>query len=189
MRVEIKFTWRRELNRTDYEVIEAPSLLAGQSLLDVVDVGTKIVARDGLRDQYQPPPDLWERFSRIRNKSEAIDFVRLYGPLTRDGLRGKAEIVELIVLQAEDMRTDTVGAFPLSKLTARLIRDRLQVEPNSLLDALWLQYADAKSRGDTERCQQCNEQFQTGRGHRRSRSKFCSDKCRITFHSLARSQR
>jgi hypothetical protein len=186
MNVKIKFAWRRSL---DYELVEDASLQPGGSLLDTPTTGTRIIAKGATADRYEPQPDLWRRFAQIKNRKQAENFVRTWGPLTREGLGPKGERVEHIVYEAEQMRNEAVGAWALSKLTARLLRGRLEIEPNSLLDALWLQYADAKSKGGASRCLRCNDLFHSGPGGRGRNAKFCSDECRIKYYSDARSQR
>lgn len=193
MEAEITFAWRKERNPADYEVIAAsdPRVLPGQSILDV-PVSTsqpgRVRAKGVCLDRYEPQPDLWERFARIESHEQAIDFVRTSGPLTRAGLPdGKGDIIADIEDEAAAMRRAVTG--PPVKLYARLGDGRLTVSPGNLLDALWLQYADAKSRNRANRCKQCNHLFQTGPAGRRKGAFFCSEKCKVDFHSLARSRR
>jgi hypothetical protein len=65
-----------------------------------------------------------------------------------------------------------------------------QFRPASLLDALWLQFGQAVTRGVHIRsCAHCGDLFETGLGTgRRLDAKFCSDEHRIAFNSLKRSK-
>jgi hypothetical protein len=62
--------------------------------------------------------------------------------------------------------------------------------PNTLLDGLWLQFAQAMTRGTQIRtCMHCADLFEAGLGTgRRLDAKFCSDEHRIAFNSLKRSK-
>ena len=62
----------------------------------------------------------------------------------------------------------------------------LRFAPTSLLAALWLQFASALTEQKQYReCMRCKRPVEIagGRGGRRSQTKFCSDKCRYTFHN------
>jgi hypothetical protein len=83
--------------------------------------------------------------------------------------------------------------FVICNLNARLVADhsglRLQAELTNLLDALWLQFAQAKSKGLANRCEQCGKLYATGPNTKRRRhTKFCSVECKTKYHSLKRSQ-
>jgi hypothetical protein len=191
--VEIVFTWRRERDPRDYEVIEGPrSGLSGDALmaLSPSSVETdRIVAKGKCLDRYQPLdefPDLWARFAKITNREGVVEFVRAYGPLTREGLRGKGEIIEDILREAESMRRQIVG----DRLYAQIDIGQLSVRPGNLRDALWLQYSKAKSEGRANRCRQCGRLFAKGpNAGRRRDAIFCSVECKDKFKSLARSQK
>ena len=117
-----------------------------------------------------------------------------FGPLTKDGLRKGGEVAWKIIDEAKGM-PGTVGAS-LNPLQAAIVRAngrvRLKVSPACLLDALWLQYAQAQSNGVAFRqCQnrKCGKMFVAGvRGERRGDAKFCSDACRIKYNSMQRSR-
>ena len=86
-------------------------------------------------------------------------------------------------------------ATPLNPLNVSIITDdkrrlRLKVSPKCLLDALWLQLAQASGSASFRECWNCREPFVAGpKGNRRGDAKFCSDKCRIEFNSLQRSRK
>jgi hypothetical protein len=82
--------------------------------------------------------------------------------------------------------------FVIRNLNARLVADhsglRLQAELTNLLDALWLQFAQAKSKSLANR-KQCGKLYATGPNTKRRRhTKFCSVECKTKYHSLKRSQ-
>src|SRR5262249_35607027 len=154
-------------------------------------------------DQYNPIdefPDLYERFARIKSEEDVIKFVRAYGPLTHDGLSGKGDTIHIIQGRAEGIaagRLPPAGLggfeFVMCDLHATLAADHvgihLKTESSNLLDALWLQFAEAVSLGLANRCKQCKELFATGPdAKRRKGAEFCSVECKIKFHSLKRSR-
>ncbi|WP_292531885.1 hypothetical protein [Methylocystis sp.] len=193
--VEITFTWQRERNPRDYEVIEAPR--SGKSGMALLDESPRSVQADRIApklkclDRYQPLdefPALWEQFAAIKKREDAIKFVRNYGPLSRKGLQGKGDIIEDILDDAQLMR-DGCNRIALSKLVAIINSGRLTISPDNLLDAIWLQYADARSKGRANRCPQCDKIFAKGPdAGRRADAKFCSPDCKDKFKSLARSR-
>jgi hypothetical protein len=195
--VEIVFTWWRERDRCDYEVIDAPrSGRSGMALLDEVALSVeadRIVPKRKCLDRYQPLdefhefPTLWEQFARIKKRENAIEFVRAYGPLTSEGLRGKGDIIADIMSEAESMRRGSVG---VTKLYAQIDNGRIRVRPGNLLDAIWLQYTKAKSEGRANRCPQCERIFAKGPdAGRRKDAIFCSVECKDTAKSRKRSRR
>jgi hypothetical protein len=205
MQTEISFQWWRERNPKDYEIKNAgtkPNILAVLHEDWPANEPTIRAKRIAL-DPYNPLdefPDLYERFTKIRSEADAIKFVRAYGPLTVEGLNGKGDIIQIIQGQARNMARGWPVAYgllglpePHVPLYATLAADQngfhLKIEPASLLDALWLQFAEAVSRGLANRCKQCNRLFATGpdAGRRRG-AEFCSEQCKIKFHSLKRSR-
>lgn len=192
--VEIVFTWWRERDSRDYEVVDAPrSDQSGEALLDEAPTSIeadRVVPKRKCLDRYQPLdefPDLWERFACIKKREDAIAFVRAYGPLSREGLRGKGDIIENILSEAESMRRESVG---VTKLYARIDSGQIGVSPSNLLDAIWLQYTKAKSEGRTNRCPQCQRIFAKGPDTgRRKDAIFCSLACKDTAKSLKRSRK
>jgi len=141
------------------------------------------------------------------------EFVRRYGPLTRDGWdSNKGDDVRLVISNAEHMRqllryfsgnekrphlaVSRHQATQSSSLEAQVIWDpatmvpRWELRPRTLLDALWLQFGQALTRGGRiSQCQHCGNWFEAGRNTgRRLDAKFCSDEHRTSFNSLKRSR-
>ena len=130
---------------------------------------------------------------KARSEEGVLAFVRRYGPLTYEGLRGSGDVVEDIIDQANEMASGRVYARPLSKLNVSIVTDdgvrRLKVSPACLLDALWLQFAQANPK--SRRCLNpgCGRPFLFGAAvGKRSDAQFCSDECRVRYHSLKRSR-
>lgn len=89
------------------------------------------------------------------------------------------------------------GGIPIrGQLSAWLVPDpitgvwQLQLRPPTLLDAIWLQFAQAiTSNAELRTCGHCGKWFEAGQGSdRRAGAKFCSDECRVEFNSLQRSR-
>jgi hypothetical protein len=80
-----------------------------------------------------------------------------------------------------------------AQLNASLVAERdglhLKIAPTDLLEALWLQFAQAVSKGLANRCKQCEALFATGPDAKRRRgAEFCSLECKTKYHSLKRSR-
>jgi hypothetical protein len=194
--LSIDFTWFRDPK--GYRLIPAkPVLRRGQSILDVPgsDIQpARIVRNGGALQAYRPfnvSSKLFENFiNAAKTEIGVLEFVKLFGPLTRDGLRGKGDVVHGMIDQAEDMtnvlRGRIFGRF-LAKLNVSISSERngihLKVEPPDLLSALWLQVAQAGRRRVRE-CEQCHNPILG----RRADARFCSDPCRIKYNSLERSR-
>jgi hypothetical protein len=143
--------------------------------------------------------NLFEHFIRTAKSEDGVlDFVTNFGPLTHAGLRKGGEVVPAIIEAAKEMSGvlhHRTIAMPLSPLNVSIITDdqhrlRLKVSPKCLLDALWLQLAQASGSASFRECWNCHEPFVAGpKGNRRGDAKFCSDKCRIEFNSLQRSRK
>jgi hypothetical protein len=68
---------------------------------------------------------------------------------------------------------------------------RIKIEPNSLINGLWIQLS-RKLAGSTamRTCRQCNALFEVGPGtSKRSDATFCCGEHSVLFHSLKRSKR
>jgi hypothetical protein len=141
-----------------------------------------------------------------------LDFVQRFGPLTWDGWdASKGDILELVMHHARAMRelrgaaaeghSPSFDSGPVyigsdSAVHAGVIWDpaakspRWCFRPNTLLDAIWLQFGEAVTRGAQLRaCQHCGAWFEAGTGTgRRADARFCSDEHRIAFNSLKRSK-
>jgi hypothetical protein len=196
METEISFGWWRERDPKDYEIKNAGNRPTFAGILR--DDWPRIRAKGIALDPYNPIdefPDLYERFARVRSEADVIKFVRAYGPLTHDGLGGKGDTIQKVQRQAESMAAGNLHVgLVLCNLDAVLAADHdgihLRVKPANLLDALWLQFAQAASKGLANRCKQCKAVFATGPDtKRRKGAEFCSVECKTKFHSLKRSRR
>jgi hypothetical protein len=200
MQADINFTWWRERNQKDYvevmpEVRRQRPTFVGRILLGQT---SRIVAKGVCLDRYQPLkefPDLYARFAKLRSQEDVVKFIRAYGPLTEEGLKGgKGDDTFMGLRQAESMAAGNLRiGLVVCNLSARLVADHnglcLQAEPSNLLDALWLQFAQATSKGLANRCEQCGKLYATGPDTKRRRhTKFCSVKCKTKYHSLKRSR-
>jgi hypothetical protein len=200
------FTWYRHAD--GYRLIEAKPIprRRGQSSLDISsrDIQpARIAPNGGPLQSYRPLdkfPNLFRYFIGMpKTGVGALEFIERFGPLTYNGLKKDGEVVPAIIDHANEMSQAAGGgivAMALNKLNASILVTehnimRLKVSPVCLLDALWLQLAQAKSGGmaSFRECQQCQTLFPTGIGtDRRADAKFCSDTCRIKFNSLKRSR-
>jgi len=200
MQVDINFTWWRERNQRDYvedmpEVRRQKPTFAGRILLGQV---SRIKAKGVCLDRYQPLkefPDLYARFAKLRSQEDVVRFIRTYGPLTEEGLKGgKGDDTFSGLVQAECMAARNLHAgMVICTLNTKLVADHngihLKAEPSNLLDALWLQFAQAISKGLANRCEQCGKLYATGPDTKRRRhTKFCSVRCKTKYHSLKRSR-
>src|SRR5262245_2616986 len=85
------------------------------------------------------------------------------------------------------------GGIPLpGKLTASLVPDpitgiwHLQLQPPTLLDAIWLQFGQAiTSNAKLRFCLQCSKPLEPGK---RADAKFCSDGCRVNYDRRSAAQ-
>jgi hypothetical protein len=170
-----------------------------QSLMDTSfdDIEpARIVRNGGALQMYRPLniSDLFMRFTHLAKSEDGVlKFVQTYGPLTRDGLGKGGDVAPAMIDEAENMAQALRGGNVsrlMTKFNAWIVTDqtgmRFKVSPTSLLDAIWLQFVQSKSK--FRECQQCHELFMHGVGGRRDDAKFCSDQCRIKFNSLQRSR-
>jgi len=196
------FTWYKHAR--GYRLIPAKPipLRPGQSILDarIEDIQpARIVPNGGPLQRYRPLDkfeNLFEHFIRkAKSESGVLEFINAYGPLTNDGLRRGGEVVPRMIDAAAEMaKAGSIVAMPLNKLNVSIVKDngrmRLKISPACLLDALWLQLAQASGSGSFRECVKCGKPFVAGvRGNRRADARFCSDKCRIEFNSLQRSRK
>jgi hypothetical protein len=150
--------------------------------------------------------------NEVRTPKDVLAFAQKFGSLTVDGLDMKVgEPAYNTVVHAEGMREflgfasgdkqlltrgieaqmNALGHIDVAiVLDAETTRPKLRLSPSSLLDALWLQFAQALAGGSSLRqCQLCGGWFETGDGTGRRRdAKFCSNEHRIAFNSLKRSK-
>jgi hypothetical protein len=196
------FTWYKHAR--GYRLIPAKPLplRRGQSILDVQIEDfqpARIVPNGGPLQRYRPLDEfenLFEHFIRkAKSDGGVLEFINAFGPLTNDGLRRGGEVVPRMIEVAEQMaKADRIVAMPLHKLNMSIVKDNgrmgLKISPACLLDALWLQLAQASGSGSFRECANCHRPFVAGvRGNRRADARFCSDKCRIEFNSLQRSRK
>ena len=140
-----------------------------------------------------------------------LEFANRYGPLTWSGFDAEqGDLVHLVTMQARRMK-ELLNAssghapvldgspavfYPESTVYATVVWDpankglRWQFRPNTLLDALWLQFGQAVTRGAQIRaCEHCGAWFEAGAGMgRRADARFCSDEHRVTYNSLKRNK-
>jgi len=154
----------------------------------------RVVRNGGELQSYRPLQHFENLFDRFINTATSengvLEFIQKFGPLTHNGLQGKGDIVPDIIEQARAMAGGP-GTALVKKLNASITveRDgvRLTLWPGCLLDALWLQLAQANTR--SRLCPQCRKPFRIGVAvKRRKDARFCSDECRIKFNSLERSR-
>jgi len=160
----------------------------------------RIIRNGGALQAYRPIeafPNLFRYFMAMpKSEDGVLEFIQTYGPLTYEGMQGDGDVVPAVIDEAVNMSKTVRGqilAAPLNKLNVTIFSDpshgvHLKVSPTCLLDALWLQLAQTRSKTDFRECLQCHEPFLVGAGIRRADAKFCSDKCRITFNSHNRSR-
>jgi hypothetical protein len=188
----LDFTWYRDPK--GYRLIPAriPDSITDDVRMSAIQPG-RIVRKGGKLQSYRPLdhfPALFDRFiNTATTENGVLEFVEKFGPLTEEGLRGKGDVVDEIVEQAEAMARP--GSRTLNRFSASVIvgqdEMRLKVSPICLLDALWLQLAQANTR--SRECPQCRKPFRIGVAVRRRKdARFCSDDCRIKFNSLERSR-
>jgi hypothetical protein len=170
---------------------------------------TRVVGSGAETESYKPlerNENLFGQFASIPPTPEGLlEFMTKFGPLTAEGLSSIGEDVHSVLNHARAMaaflgaaETGTSLAtslpnLPEVRLTLQVgdqaLRPALKLIPETLLDALWLQVAEALA-GDCQirRCHQCGSWFAAGHGFgRRYDAKFCSDEHRILFNSLKRS--
>ena len=110
MDLTLDFTWHKDMR--GYRLVPAkfPRLRPGQSILDakLADIQpARIVRNGGALQSYRP----LEMVSRLHNQfislakteSGVLRFVETFGPLTHEGLRGKGDVVQYAIDQADDM--------------------------------------------------------------------------------------
>jgi len=195
-----RIEFRMNVDKAGYRYVAAkPTLRPGQSLLDVParDLEPeRIVGRGGSRiaKRLSEYPMLFTKFAKVSRREELLEFITEYGSLA-----SKNEVGKLLDV-ASDMKAclrdgrRNPPRWGIADLKASLVKEggtpTVKFSPNTLLDALWLQLAEALSGGEKLRqCESCHSWFQVGRSGRRLVARFCSDQCRIDFNSLKRSRK
>jgi len=178
----------------------------------------RVVGKGNELESYRPLDDystLYKVFAdECRSEKGVLEFIKKFGPLlTSPGalidthllglpafMSAMGDLVSEVIAQANLMKKQlsrrTVPQIPLTSIEAVLIPHgstvRLKLQPSRLIDAIWLQMAQANSSGRAVRaCQRCGTWFEVGPGSRPPRrldALFCSDQHRIEFNSLARSR-
>jgi hypothetical protein len=170
--------------------------------------GQRVVGSGVKTESYKPlehNENLFGQFASMPPTPEGLlGFMTKFGPLTDEGRGQEGENVQSALSNAQAMaahlRAAETGTSSTSlhapqsvRLTLQIgdpsLRPALKLMPETLLDALWLQVAEALA-GDCQirHCHQCGSWFAAGGGFgRRSDAKFCSDEHRILFNSLKRS--
>jgi len=195
-----RIEFRMNVDKGGYRYVAAkPKLDPGQSHLDV-RIGDiepeRIVGCGGSRiaKRLSEYPMLYTAFANVSDYDQLLAFVTEYGSLTKNNE------IETLLDAAKEMRAwlnrDKSPLWSVANLKASLVKDRasgnavISFSPTTLLDALWLQLAQALSGGTQfRRCKKCNIPFPVGGKSRRIVARFCSDKCRIEFNSLRRSRK
>jgi hypothetical protein len=189
------FKWYRDTKGYTLVPAKTPRLRPGQSLLEGTAkdfVPARIVRKGGKLQSYRPLEQfekLFDVFIKMATTEKGVlEFVQKFGPLTNEGLRGHGDVVFDVIEQAREMLQFAI--IPLHPLNVQITNGpdgmQLKVSPECLLDALWLQMAQAGAQ--SRECRQCRRRFVIGAGRRRD-ARFCSDACRIKFNSLERSRR
>ena len=217
-RLIIGFEWQRDANGynlADPAPWPASSPWRPDSIIPVVGIipaeGRRLVPNGGKQHSYQPLKffdTLYRHFARIETEDQALEFANKWGLLTkRDGSEEvktflqEADFFRKALKQSHPSRKKNIPEFNIevrspvfANLTASIIidasgRPKLDILPNNLLDALWLQLAQTLASGtDIRTCQLCGQYFEVGSGSKkRLDARFCSDEHRVQFHSRRRS--
>jgi hypothetical protein len=179
----------------------------------------RVVANSNDYETYRPLDEystLYKIFAdQCRTQKGVLGFTEKFGPLSTHpgtlltiralglaGARGTVgDLVRDVIEQADLMNKYLSGysrgipQIPLTNIEAVLVPDdqtvRIKLSPSRLIDAIWLQMAQASTSGrGIAECLHCGNWFEVGPGTgRRADAKFCSDQHRIEFHSQARSQK
>src|SRR5262245_23162259 len=195
------------VDRAGYKLIPDRTLRLrqGQTWLDLKgkDIQpARIVGKGGkiLRRRLDNYPRLFSDFAGIKTQEELLAFVAEHGPLTRRTIGGReGDVVPMLLHQAKMMRTSFKDrarklpiAIPMTNVRASLgPNNSIKYYPVTLLDALWLQFAQTLSEGAEMRvCRHCRKPFPVGgKSGKRIVAEFCSDEHRIEFNSLKRSRK
>ncbi len=174
------------------------------------DTGKKVV-RSGKKLETYKPLELHENLfgelaSTRQTPDGVLNFVKKFGPLTLEGIQSaEGEEVAVVIEAAQTIsqlllankRKQIPSTLPSRPRTVHLnvrILDPASHQhpftlvPETLLDAIWLQLADALSaNAEIRQCSQCWLWFPAGRGFgRRQDAKFCSAEHRILFNNRKR---
>ena len=198
--IRIDFTWHRHIK--GYRIKD------GRVVPDSNDYET-----------YRPLDEystLYKIFAdQCRSPKGVLGFTHKFGPLSTNpgtlvtiralnlaGARGTVgDLVRDVIEHAELMNKYLSGysrgipQIPLTNIEAVLVPDgrsvRIKLSSLRLIDAIWLQMAQASASGrGIAECQRCGTWFEVGPGTgRRADAKFCCDRHRIEHNSLERSKK
>jgi hypothetical protein len=205
----IRFTATVE---TNYRVKPAPPIpkrKPGQSVLDQIlnapidAFRPTLIVGSGKRKQEKKItqyPQLFLTFAEIDSWEALLSFIGKFGRLTDEkegdeAYRLAEEIRDMrraIAFTRKHNRHPATQVFNLKAtvvLNSRTRRVEQQVFPQTLLQALWLQFIYAPvGAAKLSECEYCGEQFWAGPGtKRRGDAKFCSHKHQVLFNSEKRS--
>jgi hypothetical protein len=162
-----------------------------------------IVGQGGrkIKKRLSEYPDLYIKFADVRTPADLLAFVTQYGPLTQRRTGGwECDIVPFMLREAERFRSQFKERKaklnnPISDIDCKawLSADlTVNYGPATLLDALWLQFAQSLSEGtQLKNCRLCGTSFPVGgqSGKRLNVTKFCCVECQVKFNSLKRSSK
>jgi len=153
--------------------------------------------------------NLFGELASIRQTPDGVlNFVKKFGPLTLEGMPSiegeevavvleAAQTISRLLLANERKRIPSNFSPPPRPvhLNVRILdpashKHPFTLVPETLLDAIWLQLADALSvNAEIHRCLQCGLWFPAGRGFRRRQdAKFCSAEHQILFNNQKRKE-
>jgi hypothetical protein len=167
------------------------------------DIRPALIVGSGKRKQEKhiaQYPQLFRQFAQIDSWEALLSFVRKFGRLTDEK---EGDNAYQLVDEIGDMRRAIAYADKRKRhppitvrnlqttviLNHRTQRIEQRVFPETLLQALWLQFIYAPvSAAKLSECHYCGEQFWAGVGtNRRADAKFCSQRHQVLFNSLRRS--
>jgi hypothetical protein len=190
-----EFTWSRDPD--------------GYSLLDS---GERVVPLGDRLETYKPlelHENLFGELASIRQTADGVlNFVKKFGPLTRQGtdsaegeevaavIEAAQTISRMLLANERKQIPSNLSSRPRTvHLNVRILdpasdKHPFTLVPETLLDAIWLQLADALSvDAEIHRCLQCGMWFPAGRGFgRRQDAKFCSAEHQILFNNQKRKE-
>ncbi len=178
----------------------------------LLNTGERVVRSGKRLETYKPlklHENLFGEFASIRQTPGGVlNFVKKFGPLTLEGTHSAEgeevaaaievaqTISELLWANERKQIPSTFSSRPRSvHLNVRILdpashKHPFTLVPETLLDAIWLQLADALSvNAEIHRCSQCDMWFPAGRGFRRRQdAKFCSAEHQILFNNQKRKE-
>ena len=104
----------------------------------------------------------------------------------RKYLLGKLKVPESEILERQaisEIKNPAVSINAVIRPGAPDGRPTLSLSPNSLWDAMKLQFYQAIASGtQIKKCEWCGSWFEVGQGGKRGDAKFCKDNCRLLSH-------